>query len=94
MVKRNKGRIESGFPHPVRGRATGRDEGKLIKASIGNLEGDSMGKMLHLGVLITPNGAHNGAWRLPSSKPENGFKLNPYVDIAQTAERGKLDFLF
>ncbi|MEQ6333932.1 LLM class flavin-dependent oxidoreductase [Sphingobium sp. MK2] len=66
----------------------------MIKASIGNLEGDSMGKMLHLGVLITPNGAHNGAWRLPSSKPENGFKLNHYVDIAQTAERGKLDFLF
>lgn len=53
-----------------------------------------MTKKLHLGVLVTPNGAHNGAWRLPDARPEDGFKLSHYVDIAQTSERGKLDFLF
>jgi alkanesulfonate monooxygenase len=49
---------------------------------------------LRLGVLVTANGIHNGAWRLPSSRPSDSYTLKHYVDIAQTAERGLFDMFF
>ena len=50
--------------------------------------------MLHLGLLVTANGAHAGAWRLPDAIPQEAYTLHHYVNIARTAERGLLDFLF
>jgi FMN-dependent oxidoreductase (nitrilotriacetate monooxygenase family) len=37
---------------------------------------------------------HEAAWRHPDTNPERALTLQHYVDIARTAERGKLDSLF
>ena len=51
-------------------------------------------RKLHLGLLLNPQGTHNGAWRLPESSPERSFSLGLFRDIAEMAERGRFDFLF
>ncbi|WP_410604138.1 LLM class flavin-dependent oxidoreductase [Amycolatopsis sp. lyj-90] len=51
-------------------------------------------KHLHLNAFVMPNGHHEAAWRHPSTDPRRAATLKHYVDIARTAERGKLDSLF
>ncbi|MBE1579067.1 LLM class flavin-dependent oxidoreductase [Amycolatopsis roodepoortensis] len=51
-------------------------------------------KHLHLNAFVMPNGHHEAAWRHPSTDPHRAATLRHYVDIARTAERGKLDSLF
>ncbi|RSM44649.1 LLM class flavin-dependent oxidoreductase [Amycolatopsis balhimycina DSM 5908] len=50
--------------------------------------------MMHLNAFVMPNGHHEAAWRHPSTDPHRARTLQHYVDIARTAERGKLDSLF
>ena len=49
---------------------------------------------LHLNAFIMANGHHEAAWRHPDSRPGQALTLRHYAEIAQTAERGKLDSLF
>ena len=51
-------------------------------------------RQLHLNAFIMPNGHHEAAWRHPSTRPEQALTLQHYVDIARTAERGRLDSVF
>jgi FMN-dependent oxidoreductase (nitrilotriacetate monooxygenase family) len=53
-----------------------------------------MGKHLHLNAFIMANGHHEAAWRHPDTDPAGALTLRHYADIAQTAERGKLDSIF
>jgi FMN-dependent oxidoreductase (nitrilotriacetate monooxygenase family) len=53
-----------------------------------------MSRQLHLNAFVMPNGHHEAAWRHPSTDPHRARTLQHYVDIARTAERGKLDSLF
>jgi FMN-dependent oxidoreductase (nitrilotriacetate monooxygenase family) len=53
-----------------------------------------MTRHLHLNAFVMPNGHHEAAWRHPSTDPHRARTLQHYVDIARTAERGKLDSLF
>ena len=50
--------------------------------------------MMHLNAFVMPNGHHEAAWRHPGTDPRRARTLQHYVDIARTAERGKLDSLF
>lgn len=51
-------------------------------------------KQIHLGVFIMGTGHHMASWRHPDV-PADGFEdFEFYKDIAQIAERGKLDMLF
>ncbi|MEV6648540.1 LLM class flavin-dependent oxidoreductase [Amycolatopsis sp. NPDC051371] len=50
--------------------------------------------MMHLNAFVMPNGHHEAAWRHPTTDPHRARTLQHYVDIARTAERGKLDSLF
>lgn len=49
--------------------------------------------MIHLGVHIDGAGRHPAAWRIPGAQPERLFSADYYVEIAQLAERGLLDFV-
>ena len=51
-------------------------------------------RQLKLGIALFPGGGHVAAWRHPEFRPDRGLELNHYVEAAQLAERGKLDFLF
>lgn len=51
-------------------------------------------KQLHLNAFVMPNGHHEASWRHPGTDPRRAGTLKHYVDIAKTAERGKLDSLF
>lgn len=51
-------------------------------------------RQLHLNAFIMPNGHHEAAWRHPSTRPAQALTLEHYVDIARTAERGRLDSVF
>ncbi|MDQ1536101.1 MAG: hypothetical protein QOE58_494 [Actinomycetota bacterium] len=51
-------------------------------------------RQLHLNAFIMPNGHHEAAWRHPAVDPAAALTLSHYVDIARTAERGKLDSVF
>ena len=49
---------------------------------------------LILNAFLMSNGHHEAAWRHPKTDPRHALTLQHYVDIAKTAERGKLDSLF
>jgi len=51
-------------------------------------------RQLHLNAFIMPNGHHEAAWRHPAVDPAAALTLSHYVNIARTAERGKLDSVF
>lgn len=53
-----------------------------------------MSKRIVLGYLAEPPGAHLGAWRHPDVNPEQRTQLSTWTQLAQTAERGKLDLFF
>ena len=49
---------------------------------------------LHLNAFLMGVGHHEAAWRLPESDPFAGTSIEHFKQLAQTAERGKLDSLF
>ncbi|QAY65355.1 LLM class flavin-dependent oxidoreductase [Paenibacillus protaetiae] len=52
------------------------------------------GRKVHLNVFLRPTGHHAGAWRHPDSKPELELDIDYVAQLAQLAERGKLDSVF
>ncbi|MFG3620064.1 LLM class flavin-dependent oxidoreductase [Nocardia sp. NPDC047654] len=52
------------------------------------------GKQLHLNAFLMSVGHHEAAWRLPESDPYAHTDIDYYVQLARTAERGKLDSIF
>lgn len=53
-----------------------------------------MSRQLHLGAFLAGVGHHASAWRLPGAEPERLTQPGFYKALAQTAERGKFDYLF
>ncbi|KRF28329.1 LLM class flavin-dependent oxidoreductase [Phycicoccus sp. Soil802] len=49
---------------------------------------------LHLNAFLMSTGHHEAAWRHPDVEPARALTLQHYVDIARTAERGRLDSVF
>ena len=49
---------------------------------------------LHLNAFLMSVGHHEAAWRLPESDPFASTNVRHYIELARTAERGKLDSLF
>lgn len=49
---------------------------------------------LHLNAFLMSVGHHEAAWRLPESDAFACINVRHYVELARTAERGKLDSLF
>jgi N-acetyl-S-(2-succino)cysteine monooxygenase len=52
------------------------------------------GAKLRLGVFFNPTGHHVASWRHPGAQIDAGINLEHYVEITQTAERGKIDMIF
>ena len=50
--------------------------------------------MMHLGAFVHETGQHVAAWRHPEAHFHSGASFADAVEVAQTAERGKFDFLF
>ncbi|WP_426562675.1 LLM class flavin-dependent oxidoreductase [Angustibacter sp. McL0619] len=55
---------------------------------------DSSPRQLHLNAFIMATGHHEAAWRHPHVDPRAALTLQHYVEIARTAERGRLDSIF
>jgi FMN-dependent oxidoreductase (nitrilotriacetate monooxygenase family) len=53
-----------------------------------------MSRQLHLGAFLMGVGHHAAAWRLPGSDPAALTQPSYYKALAQTAERGKFDYVF
>jgi len=51
-------------------------------------------KHLKLGVFIAGTGHHVASWRHPNTQADGSINLSYFQQLAQTAERGKLDMLF
>lgn len=51
-------------------------------------------KQLHLGLFTYPGGHHIAGWRHPSTPASGVAEFDFYREMAQLAERGKLDLLF
>ena len=49
---------------------------------------------LRLGAFFNPTGHHVASWRHPQAQADAGINFKHYVEIAQTAERGKFDMIF
>ncbi|MCC9621037.1 NtaA/DmoA family FMN-dependent monooxygenase [Thalassospira sp. MA62] len=54
----------------------------------------SNSRKMHIGLTIAPTWLTNDAWRREDSNIENLFSTDFYVDIAQKAEKAKIDFVF
>lgn len=51
-------------------------------------------KELHLNAFLINTGHHEASWRLPESDPLSSTKITHYANLAQIAERGRLDSVF
>lgn len=49
---------------------------------------------MRLGAFFNPTGHHVASWRHPEAQADAGINLQHYVELAQTAERGKFDMIF
>lgn len=49
---------------------------------------------MRLGAFLYPTGYHVAAWRHPDVPADAGVNFTHYAELARTAERGTLDFLF
>src|SRR6187431_3139140 len=49
---------------------------------------------LRLGAFFNPTGHHVASWRHERAQADAGINFKHYVEIAQTAERGKFDMVF
>ena len=52
------------------------------------------GEKLRLGAFFNPTGHHVASWRHPQSQADAGINFAHYAEIAQTAERAKMDMVF
>jgi alkanesulfonate monooxygenase len=52
------------------------------------------GRQMKLGAFFHPTGNHVAAWLSPDSQIDAGTNFRHYVELAQTAERGKFDLMF
>jgi len=52
------------------------------------------GEQLRLGAFFNPTGHHVASWRHPQSQADAGINFEHYVELAQTAERAKMDMVF
>ncbi|MPZ55159.1 MAG: NtaA/DmoA family FMN-dependent monooxygenase [Rhizobiales bacterium] len=52
------------------------------------------GEKLRLGAFFNPTGHHVASWRHPQSQADAGINFEHYVELAQTAERAKMDMVF
>jgi len=52
------------------------------------------GEQLRLGAFYNPTGHHVASWRHPQSQADAGINFEHYVELAQTAERAKMDMVF
>lgn len=50
--------------------------------------------MMKLGAFVHETGQHVAAWRHPDAHYHSGARFQDMVEVAQLAERGKMDFLF
>lgn len=50
--------------------------------------------MLHLAAIASPIGSHLGGWRHPEAFEDSAAGLEAGIELAELAERGKLDLLF
>jgi FMN-dependent oxidoreductase (nitrilotriacetate monooxygenase family) len=55
---------------------------------------DSGPRQLHLNAFLMSTGHHEASWRLPESNSLAGTDVKHFQQLAQTAERGKLDSIF
>jgi FMN-dependent oxidoreductase (nitrilotriacetate monooxygenase family) len=51
-------------------------------------------RKLSLNAFVMTTGHHEAAWRYPGTQPERAHDINAYIELAQIAERGKLDAVF
>lgn len=51
-------------------------------------------RKLSLNAFIMTAGHHEAAWRYPKTQPERAHDVDAYIELAQIAERGKLDAVF
>ena len=51
-------------------------------------------RQLHLNAFLMSSGHHEAAWRLPQSDPHADYDVQHWINLAQLAERGKMDSLF
>jgi FMN-dependent oxidoreductase (nitrilotriacetate monooxygenase family) len=49
---------------------------------------------MRLGAFFNPTGHHVASWRHPRAQADAGINFKHYVELAQTAERGKFDMVF
>ena len=49
---------------------------------------------VRLGAFFNPTGHHVASWRHPDAQADAGINFQHYVEIANTAERGKFDMIF
>jgi N-acetyl-S-(2-succino)cysteine monooxygenase len=49
---------------------------------------------MRLGAFFMPTGHHVTSWRHPEAQADAGVNFPHYIEIAQTAERGKFDMIF
>jgi FMN-dependent oxidoreductase (nitrilotriacetate monooxygenase family) len=49
---------------------------------------------MRLGAFFIPTGHHVTSWRHPEAQADAGVNFPHYIEIAQTAERGKFDMIF
>src|SRR6267154_4061485 len=49
---------------------------------------------MRLGAFFNPTGHHVASWRHPGAQADAGINFKHYIEIAQTAERGKFDMIF
>ena len=49
---------------------------------------------MRLGAFFNPTGHHVASWRHPDAEADAGINFRHYVELAQTAERGKFDMIF
>lgn len=71
-------------PGPAR-----RSEGALVRR-----ETVTATRQMHLGAFLYPTGYHVAAWRDPDVPADAGVNFGHFLSLAQTAERGLLDFVF
>jgi alkanesulfonate monooxygenase len=51
-------------------------------------------RQLKIGVFINAAGHHSAAWRHPDAQADAGMNFEHLLELARTAERGKMDFVF
>ncbi|HTV35567.1 MAG TPA: LLM class flavin-dependent oxidoreductase, partial [Xanthobacteraceae bacterium] len=49
---------------------------------------------MKLGLFVRPVGHHVASWRHPDSHADAGVNFQRFVEMAQTAERGRFDMMF